>query len=131
MACDVRGVHPTVAQVANMPVPKNLGNVFEADLSTNNWTEMKDLGNKTLFLGSNSSICIESDGVYFKPSRIFFMDAYNMNAHYFNEKGGYHMIRVYNIEDRSIEPYFMGNSSNRLKPTYNFTTPTFIELCFY
>ncbi|KAK3218110.1 hypothetical protein Dsin_012080 [Dipteronia sinensis] len=96
-----------MAQGANKPeslVPENLwGNVFEVELSTNNWTKMKDLGNKTLFLGSNSSICIESDGVYCKPNRLFFKDAY-MNVGYFNKKGGYHM-RVYNIEDRSIEPY--------------------------
>ncbi|KAK4839548.1 hypothetical protein QYF36_022731 [Acer negundo] len=155
----------TMAQVANMPVPENLGNVyivessgrllvvtqqllgegiiirekayrtyefqvFEVDLSTNNWTKMKGLGNKTLFQGSNSSICIESDGDNFKPNRIFFKDVY-MNANYVNKKGGYH-IRVYNIEDRSIEPYFLGNSSSRLTPTYNFTTPpTWIEQCLY
>ncbi|KAK2654270.1 hypothetical protein Ddye_014126 [Dipteronia dyeriana] len=167
MSCDVRGVNPTVAQVANMPIPDNLVNVyivessgrllvvtqqllpvgiimwetetayracefqvFEVDLRTSSWTKMKDLGNKTLFLGSNSSICIESDGVYFKPNRIFFKVAYR-NAYYFNNKGGYHM-RVYNIEDRSIEPYFLGDSCNRLTPTYNFTTPpTFIEQCPY
>ncbi|KAK2654266.1 hypothetical protein Ddye_014122 [Dipteronia dyeriana] len=167
MVYDVKGVNPTVARVAYMPIPDNLGNVyivessgrllvvtqqllpeelafwetetayracefqvFEVDLSTNSWTKMKDLGNKTLFLGSNSSICIESDGVYFKPNRIFFMDAYRC-AYYFKKKGGYH-IRVYNIEDRSIEPYFLGDSSDRLSSNYNFTTPpTFIEQCSY
>ncbi|TXG71220.1 hypothetical protein EZV62_006155 [Acer yangbiense] len=101
--------------------------VFEVDLSTNYWTKMKDLGNKTLFLGSNSSICIESDGVYFKNNRIYFMDRYMDVASFFKKYGGKHM-RVYNIEDGSIEPYFLSDSCDHLTPSLNLSTPPiFVE----
>ncbi|KAK4838049.1 hypothetical protein QYF36_010559 [Acer negundo] len=101
--------------------------VFEVDLSTNNWTKTNDLGNKTLFLGSNSSICIESDGVYFKPNRIFFME----DVRLFNKPRGKH-VRIYNIEDGSIEPYFLGDSCNRLTPSLVLNPPPlFVEQCFY
>ncbi|KAK2653852.1 hypothetical protein Ddye_013708 [Dipteronia dyeriana] len=101
--------------------------VFEVDLSTNNCTETKDLGNKTLFLGSSSSICIESDGVYSKPNRIFFMEYYNnLDAVCLINTKGTH-VRIYNIEDvsRNIESYFSGDPCGRLTP------PLFVEQCLY
>ncbi|KAK3218344.1 hypothetical protein Dsin_012314 [Dipteronia sinensis] len=95
--------------------------VFEVDLRTNNWIKMNDLGNKTLFVGGNSSICIESDGAYVKPNRIYFMDDYMDTASFFKKSGGEH-VRVYNIEDGSIDPYFLGDSCDRLTPSYNLLT---------
>ncbi|KAK4838594.1 hypothetical protein QYF36_014937 [Acer negundo] len=106
--------------------------VFEVDLSTNSWTKMKDLGNQTLFLDKNSSsICIESDGVYFKPNRIFFMDRYNMDAiRLFNKRGGTN-VRIYNIEDGIIESYFSGDPCNLLTPYNDWNpAPLFVEQCF-
>ncbi|KAK2654265.1 hypothetical protein Ddye_014121 [Dipteronia dyeriana] len=100
--------------------------VFEVDLSTNNWAKTNDLGNKTLFLGSSSSICIESDGVYFEPNRIFFME----DVRLFNKPIGTH-VRIYNIEYGSIEPYFLGDSRNLLIPSHVWNhPPLFVEQCF-
>ncbi|KAL5747474.1 hypothetical protein ACOSP7_024474 [Xanthoceras sorbifolium] len=97
--------------------------VFLVDLSTNNWTKIKDIGNTSLFLGHNSSMSIKSDGVYSKPNRIYFTDDC-VEAYWFKKTGGKDM-GIYNIEDGSIEPYFWGNSYNRLTP------PMWVEQAFY
>ncbi|KAK3227485.1 hypothetical protein Dsin_007347 [Dipteronia sinensis] len=89
--------------------------VYEVDLSTNNWTRIKDLGNTTLFLGHNSSMSIESDGVYAKPNKIYFTDDC-VEAYWFKKKGGGKDMGIYNIEDGSIEPYLLEDSRNRLTP---------------
>ncbi|TXG50526.1 hypothetical protein EZV62_023050 [Acer yangbiense] len=89
--------------------------VYEVDLSTNNWTRIKDMGNTTLFLGHSSSMSIESDGVYAKPNRIYFTDDC-IDAYWFKKKGGGKDMGIYNIEDGSIEPYLLGDSRHRLTP---------------
>ncbi|KAK3227474.1 hypothetical protein Dsin_007336 [Dipteronia sinensis] len=89
--------------------------VYELDLSTNNWTRIKDLGNTSLFLNHSSSIPTESDDVYVKPNRIYFTDDC-IDAYWFKGKKGRKDMGIYNIEDGSIEPYFLGNSLNRLTP---------------
>ncbi|KAK0586483.1 hypothetical protein LWI29_007793 [Acer saccharum] len=89
--------------------------VYEVDLSTDNWTRIKDLGNTSLFLGHSSSMSIESDGVYAKPNRIYFTDDC-LEAYWFIKNGGGKDMGIYNIEDGSIEPYLLEDSRHRLTP---------------
>ncbi|KAK4857260.1 hypothetical protein QYF36_026185 [Acer negundo] len=96
--------------------------VFEVDVSNNIWTEIKDLGDRALFLGANSSFSIEVPDVSeYKPNSIYFTEDFLEN-YYRSLKGkcGKDM-GIYNMEDESIVPYFNGKSYNRINP------PTWVE----
>ena len=49
--------------------------IFQVELDTNTWTEVKDLGNKALYLGYNSSFSLEASNIIgSKPNCIYFTD---------------------------------------------------------
>ncbi|KAK4843861.1 hypothetical protein QYF36_023305 [Acer negundo] len=82
--------------------------IFEVDLSSNTWKEVKNLGNKALFLGDNSSFSIEVlDVTRCKSNCIYFTD--DCRESYcspdFCGRGGGKDMGIYNIQDKSIEPY--------------------------
>ncbi|TXG52119.1 hypothetical protein EZV62_021288 [Acer yangbiense] len=85
----------------------DLFQVFEVDLSTNNWEEIYDLGDKALFLGYNSSLCIEvSDKSYCKPNSIYFTydcPDVTWNGSQKNDMGVYNFKMVALASSLSIE----------------------------
>ncbi|XP_044485114.1 F-box protein SKIP23-like [Mangifera indica] len=92
--------------------------VFQVDLGNNNWTEVKDLGNRALFLGFNSSFSEEA--LYCKANCIYFTDdcyEFYLNEE-FHPKGGGKDIGIYNILDGSIEPHFHFQDNS-----YSFVNP--------
>ncbi|KAK4844307.1 hypothetical protein QYF36_018681 [Acer negundo] len=98
--------------------------VLQVELSTNTWTEVHSLGNKTLFLGDNSSLAIETlelSGC--KSNCIYFTEDYT-DEYYGTEKGGGKDMGIYHLEDGRIEPHFNGDSC------YLFTPPLWVEKSF-
>lgn len=97
--------------------------IFQVDLRTNTWTVVKDLGNRALFLGYNSSMSIEaSEFSGCKPNCIYFTDDCH-TVNWFRRDGGKDM-GVYNIQEGTIVPHFKGKSYNRINP------PIWIEQSF-
>ncbi|TXG50384.1 hypothetical protein EZV62_022908 [Acer yangbiense] len=94
----------------------NAFHVLEVDLSSNKWSQVKNLGNRSLFLGDNSSLSVEVlDISSLKPNCIYF--TYDCQILYavveFFPEGGGRDMEIYNLKDGSIErikPYFKGRS---------------------
>ncbi|XP_044485614.1 F-box protein SKIP23-like [Mangifera indica] len=88
--------------------------VFQVELRNNKWSEMKDLGNRTLFVGYNSSFSAES--CYCKSNCIYFTD--DCLEQYICKGEGGQDIGIYNMLDGSIEPcfHFQGSSYSRVNP---------------
>ena len=105
--------------------------VLEVDLSSNKWSQVKNLGNRSLFLGDNSSFSVEVlDISSLKPNCIYFTDDCEEvypALELFAEGGGRDM-GIYNPEDGSIEciePYFKGRSKSNLYDP--ITPPMWVE----
>lgn len=104
--------------------------VLELDLSTSNWTPVKSLGTRSLFLGHNSSMSIDaSSNPHCKSNCIYFTYDYpesylNMNIKKQTGGGGADM-GIYNMEDGSIERFFETNPCHILNP------PMWVEHSFY
>lgn len=96
--------------------------VFEVDLSNNKWKEIKNLGNRCLFLGHNSSMSIDaSNDPHCRRNCIYFTDDCAESYTVYDDeqpiKGGKDM-GIYNIEDGSIVslPRYKGNSFHPFNP---------------
>ncbi|GAB4831712.1 hypothetical protein Ancab_005724 [Ancistrocladus abbreviatus] len=95
--------------------------VLDLDVRKGEAIEVKDLGNRSLFLGDNYSMSIEASERYgCKANCIYFTD--DCSAHYWPRAiaGGKDM-GIFNLADCSIEPYYQGESFSR------FTPPMWIE----
>ncbi|KAL5814146.1 hypothetical protein ACOSQ4_024787 [Xanthoceras sorbifolium] len=149
MVCDVEEDDSIVArQIANMPIElvayktkiylvesagtllvvtrvaieeKTIFQIFVVDLSNNTFTEIKNLGNRSLFLGDNSSLSIEISRR--KPNCIYFTDD-DQETYAFLPEGGGKDIRIYNLQDGSIEPLL------RDKLLDHITPPLWVERSF-
>ncbi|KAK3415059.1 putative F-box protein At5g55150 [Eucalyptus grandis] len=96
--------------------------VFEIDLNTQTYTEVKSLGSTSLFLGSNSSFYLEANEEHhIKPDCIYFADD---SWPWLSEEGGGRDMGIYHIEDRTTELYFMAMAYDH----YSF--PLWIEPSF-
>lgn len=104
--------------------------VFEINLGTSRWKEIKHLGNRSLFLGHNSSISLDvSNNPHCKPNCIYFTDDFCEGYWYMHEEentgGGGEDMGVYNLEDGSIEPLYEGQYSYHL-----LNPPMWVEQSF-
>ncbi|KAL5747443.1 hypothetical protein ACOSP7_024446 [Xanthoceras sorbifolium] len=87
--------------------------IFVVDLNNNAFTEIKNLGNRSLFLSDNSSLSIEiSRG---KPNCIYFTDDYQEGYGFLPEGGGKD-IGIYNLQDGSIEPLLRDKMYDHITP---------------
>ncbi|KAK2663759.1 hypothetical protein Ddye_002333 [Dipteronia dyeriana] len=81
--------------------------VVEVDLSRNQneWSPVKNLGNRALFVGDNSSLSVQVfDNSNFKPNRIYFTEDWRelyFCRHY--PEGVGRDMGIYNLQDGSIE----------------------------
>ncbi|KAK3012547.1 hypothetical protein RJ639_009338 [Escallonia herrerae] len=91
--------------------------VFEVDLSNDGWTEVKNLGNRALFLGHNSSFSVEASHECVKANCIYFADDC-MESYYGEDEsvGGGKDMGIYNLRDGSFTPHFTGESYSRITP---------------
>lgn len=108
---------------------------LELDISIGNWTPIKSLGTRSLFLGHNSSMSIDastnfhckSNCIYFTndfPKSYSYMDIINKQTGSGGGGGGADM-RIYNMEDGNIERFFETNPCHILNP------PMWVEHGFY
>nr|GEY16898.1 hypothetical protein [Tanacetum cinerariifolium] len=89
--------------------------IFEYDLETRKWSEVKDLGNKTLFVGYNSSFWIEDTTSVIKGNCIYFTD--DVLVWYLETKnGGGRDMGIYHLADGTIESHFTRESRSHLTP---------------
>ncbi|KAK4858269.1 hypothetical protein QYF36_013620 [Acer negundo] len=82
--------------------------VFSVDLSTNTWTEIKDLGKRSLFVSQNSSVSVEIsfDDNYCKSNCIYFVQDCAETGFYGRKAGEGKELRVYNMQDGSTEEVY-------------------------
>ncbi|XP_048137006.1 putative F-box protein At5g55150 [Rhodamnia argentea] len=85
--------------------------VFEIDLDTQTYTEVLSLENKSLFLGHNSSFCLEVDENHIIESNCIYFTKYNIPPSQFTEDGGVTNMGIYHLKDGTIKPHVKGKSS--------------------
>ncbi|PIA43348.1 hypothetical protein AQUCO_01900017v1 [Aquilegia coerulea] len=92
--------------------------VFKLDTVKHKWFEIRNLGGQTLFLGDNTSVSLlASDYPGCSPNCIYFTEEFC----FYKKSDGRYDIRVFNLEERSIEVY-RATEAKRI-----FTAPIWIE----
>ncbi|KAK3231729.1 hypothetical protein Dsin_003610 [Dipteronia sinensis] len=93
--------------------------VFDIDVSNGTWTEVKDLGNKALFLGQYSSLSVEISHVsHCKANCLYFIQDraertwYSYMRRVDEEMKTFKYVKIYNMQEGSIEKYYEWNASN-------------------
>ncbi|GJZ76801.1 hypothetical protein Tco_0641473 [Tanacetum coccineum] len=81
--------------------------VFAYDLESGNWSKVKDLGTKTLFVGYSSLFCVEETTGVIKGNCIYYTDDVLSQG---RDMG------IYHLSDGTIEPHFEGESCSHLTP---------------
>ncbi|GKC31292.1 hypothetical protein Tco_1038586, partial [Tanacetum coccineum] len=89
--------------------------IFKYDLQKDKWSQVKDLGSKTLFVGYSSSFWIEDTTGMIKGNNIYYTDD-SMELFRGSKNGGGRDMGIYHLSDGSIEPHFAGNLRSRLTP---------------
>ncbi|KAK2663761.1 hypothetical protein Ddye_002335 [Dipteronia dyeriana] len=110
--------------------------VVEVDLSRNQneWSPVKNLGNRALFVGDNSSLSVQVfDNSNFKPNRIYFTEDWRelyFCRHY--PEGVGRDMGIYNLQDGSIEHIETCFMYNRYKCSlyHAFNPPMWVEESF-
>ncbi|KAK2636401.1 hypothetical protein Ddye_031193 [Dipteronia dyeriana] len=95
---------------------------FNVDLSTKTCTEIKDLDDRIIFLGHNSSFSLACPPNC-KPNSLYFTDD-SKDTYIRIEEGGGKDIGIYSLQDGSITPHFIDKSLDPLTP------PMWIEHSF-
>ncbi|XP_017217095.1 putative F-box protein At5g55150 [Daucus carota subsp. sativus] len=72
----------------------------------------KSLGDEAFFIGSASSVSLQSSE-YIRPNSIYFTD--NVSE-LFNHSGGGHDMGIFSMETGTIEPHFQGKSLHPISP---------------
>ncbi|CAL1386337.1 unnamed protein product [Linum trigynum] len=76
--------------------------VYKLNEETNQWGEIKSIGDYALFLGMNTSACLSTqDHSGYKPDCIYFTDD-SFEKHVRRRRGGYDM-GIYHLSDGTIE----------------------------
>ncbi|ESR53395.1 F-box domain containing protein expressed [Citrus sinensis] len=90
--------------------------VLGLDFLTNTWTEVENLGDRALFLGHNSSFSVDASISHCKANCIYFTDDCVDAYWYIACKGGGKDMGIYDLQEETIEPFFKGDSYNRITP---------------
>ncbi|KAM3238220.1 hypothetical protein P3L10_013250 [Capsicum annuum] len=78
------------------------------------YTELKDLGNRVLFIGHSATLAMEEDQVLErKGNRIYFTDDC-ADTYYNLKQGGGKYMGVYNLLDGTIVPHYTGQSYHKV-----------------
>nr|GEY84590.1 hypothetical protein [Tanacetum cinerariifolium] len=89
--------------------------IFEYDLETRKWSEVKDLGNKTLFVGYNSSFWMEDTTSVIKGNCVYFTDEV-LEWYIETNNGRGRDMGIYHLADGTIESHFTGESRSHFTP---------------
>ena len=114
---DLRPVHPGNVDVLHYGTYGF--QVFEVYLGTKRWKEIKNLANRSIILGHNSSLSLDvSSNPRCKTNCIYFTDDYGEGYWYMHEEehaefGGKDM-GIYNLQDGTVEPLYKGQYSYHL-----------------
>ena len=114
---DLRPVHPGNEDVLHYGTYGF--QAFEVYLGTKRWKEIKNLANRSIFLGHNSSLSLDvSSNPRCKTNCIYFTDDYGEGYWYMHEEehtefGGKDM-GIYNLQDGTVEPLYKGQYSYHL-----------------
>nr|XP_009597944.1 F-box/kelch-repeat protein At1g57790-like [Nicotiana tomentosiformis] len=92
--------------------------INDIDGTTPSYSEVKDLGNRALFVGNSATVAaVEhlAHGNGIQGNHIYYTD--NCTDTYFNlEQGGGKDMGVYNLLDGTIVPHYTGQSYHKLTP---------------
>nr|GEV18020.1 receptor-like protein kinase [Tanacetum cinerariifolium] len=89
--------------------------VLAYDLESGNWSNVKDFGSKTLFVGFSLSFWTEDTTRVIKGNCIYYTDDEGREYEY-NEKGGGKDMRIYHLLDGTIKPHFTEESRSHFAP---------------
>ncbi|GJT74218.1 trifunctional UDP-glucose 4,6-dehydratase/UDP-4-keto-6-deoxy-D-glucose 3,5-epimerase/UDP-4-keto-L-rhamnose-reductase RHM1 [Tanacetum coccineum] len=99
--------------------------VLAYDLESRNWSKVKDLGTKTLFVGYNSSFWTEDTTGVIEGSCIYYTETQvEVDECTYGEKGIWRDMVIYHLLDGTIEPHFAAESLSRVTP------PTWLQSIF-
>ncbi|PWA96329.1 hypothetical protein CTI12_AA040960 [Artemisia annua] len=89
---------------------------WDFDLENREWSEVSDLGNKTLFVGHSSTFWIEDTTGVIKGNCIYFTDDV-VDVYRESEYGGGRDMGIYDLSDECfIRRHFTGKSRSHLTP---------------
>ncbi|KAJ8547907.1 hypothetical protein K7X08_021143 [Anisodus acutangulus] len=83
-------------------------------INDSSYEEVKDLGNRALFLGFSATLAVEAPPGC-QGNRIYFTDDCR-EAYFCMERGGGKDMGVYNLLDGTIVPHYTGQSYHKLTP---------------
>ncbi|GKC00654.1 receptor-like protein kinase [Tanacetum coccineum] len=89
--------------------------VLAYDLKSGDWSEVKDFGRKTLFVGFSSSFWTEDTTGVIRGNCIYYTDD-EWDEYFDSKKGGGRDMGIYHLSDGSIEPHFTGESLSHFTP---------------
>ncbi|KAH7840193.1 hypothetical protein Vadar_013968 [Vaccinium darrowii] len=90
--------------------------VFKVDLSNWEWVELQSLGDNVLFVGDNDSISVRASEFHgIRPNCIYFTENFGPQYIYVKPGGGEDMC-MYDMEDRSVDLYYVGGSFSPMCP---------------
>lgn len=84
------------------------------DVDNASYEEVKDLGNRALFLGSSATLAVEQS-CQIRGNHIYFTDDCK-EAYFSIENGGGKDMGVYNLLDGTIVPHYTGQSFHKITP---------------
>ncbi|PIA46530.1 hypothetical protein AQUCO_01500225v1 [Aquilegia coerulea] len=91
--------------------------VYKLDFTTKRWEEVNSLGDYCLFVGFNSSVSVSAVNYLgsLKKNCIYFTDDFTFGYRATRTPGG-HDMGVFDMEDKSIRPYYKGVSTCYYSP---------------
>ncbi|XP_009802340.1 F-box protein SKIP23-like [Nicotiana sylvestris] len=89
--------------------------VYKINDIDSSYSEVKDLGDRALFVGNSATVVVEQLAHGIKGSHIYYTD--DCKDTYFSlEQGGGKDMGVYNLLDGTIVPHYTGQSYHKLTP---------------
>ncbi|KAK4379965.1 hypothetical protein RND71_001827 [Anisodus tanguticus] len=89
--------------------------IIDDDDQTTTYEEVKDLGNRTVFLGSSATLAVEQASGGRGRSRIYFTDDCS-EAYISYERGDGKDMAIYNLLDGTIQPHHTCESYHKFSP---------------
>nr|GEV94752.1 cytochrome P450 [Tanacetum cinerariifolium] len=91
--------------------------LFAYDLKDTTWSRVKDLGQKTLFVGHSLAFWVEDPTWVIKSNCIYFTDDVDF-LYAGSRHGGGGDMRIYHLSNGTIEPHFTVESRSFLTPIW-------------
>ncbi|KAF5199489.1 F-box skip23-like protein [Thalictrum thalictroides] len=99
--------------------------IYKLDFANKKWKEVNSLGEYCLFLGFNTSVSVRAVSGFLKKNCIYFTDDFTLGYRGNRIPGGSDM-GVFDLEDKSIQPHYRGESTCYYSPPI-WLIPTSLE----